>query len=91
MRFYADECFDGRIVAALLASGVEVALAAALAAGAPDADVLAAGNAANQVVLTEDIQESARAASLALAGASRPALHPRTNGPLPDHFRAALH
>ncbi len=54
MRFYADECFDGRIVAALLASGAEVASAAELAAGAPDTDVLAAGHTASQVVLTED-------------------------------------
>jgi predicted nuclease of predicted toxin-antitoxin system len=54
MRFYADECFDGRISAALLASGADVASAAALAQGAPDIDVLAAGHAASRVVLTED-------------------------------------
>lgn len=54
MRFYADECFDGRIVAALLAGGAEVESASALAAGAPDVDVLAAGHADNRVVLTED-------------------------------------
>lgn len=54
MRFYADECFDGRIVAALLASGADVASAAALAQGASDVDVLAAGYTASRVVLTED-------------------------------------
>ncbi len=54
MRFYADECFDGRIVAALSAFGAEVSSAAVLAAGAPDTDVRAAGHTTGQVVLTED-------------------------------------
>ncbi len=54
MRFYADECFDGRIVAALLAAGAEVISAATLAQGAADVDVLAAAHDANRVVLTED-------------------------------------
>ena len=54
MRYLADECLDGRLIAVLRADGHDVAAVRDRCAGARDADVLALARAERRILLTED-------------------------------------
>ena len=54
MRFLADECLDGRLLARLQAEGLDVASVRDLCRGASDREVLALARHERRVLLTED-------------------------------------
>jgi predicted nuclease of predicted toxin-antitoxin system len=54
VRYYADECFDHRVLRALHDAGADVRSAAEAASGAKDPDVLSAARADDRILLTQD-------------------------------------